>query len=98
MPTKAKMLPGYVYLTAIVRNEDFPILKAYAKRIHLPVTQAIAQIIGASGPHLSALADAQEEAEAAKMRELAYSLDPLVNAVRQQRRRRRAPALTNDVP
>jgi len=64
MPTKAKMLPGYVYMTAALPEDAYNQLKANCKRLHIPMTQAIGLLVGATGPHLPAIVEAQRAAAA----------------------------------
>lgn len=87
MPSKADQMPGYVYATAAIPEDAYRAVKAYAKRIHLPMTQAIGLMVVATAAALPAAADAELAARDAKLRELVKP-GSLVEAHRHRRRRR----------
>lgn len=91
MPIKAKQLPGHVYMTAAVPQQAYEDLKASAKRLHIPMTQALGLLVVATGPHLATIVEAQQDAVAAAGRQLVES-DPLVAHRTQRKRERRSPA------
>jgi hypothetical protein len=70
MPRKDQRLPGYVYKTAAIPEAALPAIEAFARRIRVPVSQAIGLLTAvATGPTGPALIEAHQ-APGAKGREL----------------------------
>lgn len=78
---------GFVYKTVAIPQVAYDRIDAYAKRLHLPITQAVGLILNvATGPHGIVMTAQEADAEAARLAAEPDALTQLVTARKDRRR------------